>query len=123
MEEIGKILIYGDIHLSSKNYGGHRDYARESLEYFKKITEAVEKHNISCLIGTGDFTFGRFHSLEYRKAVEDELEKQFKLTNGNRYELKGNHDSATYGMTEYEYYTYKGLLKKSEKYIYWLCKY
>lgn len=110
---IAKILIYGDIHLCSKNYGGHNNYPQESLEYFSNITKTAKELGVTHIIGLGDFTFGRFNSLEYRKAVEAELIKQYELTNGNRYELKGNHDSATYGMTEYEYYVDKGLLKPS----------
>lgn len=111
--ELARVLIYGDIHLSSKNYGAHRDYAQESLECYRKVTEACEKHNVTHLIGLGDFTYGRFNTLEYRESVEYELYKQYELVNGNHYELKGNHDSASYGMTEYEYYIKKGLLKPS----------
>lgn len=110
---IAKILIYGDIHLCSKNYGGHNDYPQESLDYFRNITRTAEEMGVTHIIGTGDLTFGRFNSLEYRKDVEVELIKQYNLTHGNRYEVKGNHDSATYGMTEYEYYIDKGILKPS----------
>lgn len=110
---LATILIYGDIHLNSKNYGGHKDYANESLGYFQKITETAQEIGATHIIGLGDFTFSRFHTLEYRSKVEDELEKQYKLTNGNRFELKGNHDVAGYGMTEYEYYVEKGLLRPS----------
>lgn len=89
------------------------NYAKESLDCYRKITEAVEQHGVTHLIGLGDFTYGRFNTLEYREAVETELVKQYKLVNGNHYELKGNHDSAGYGMTEYEYYIKKGLLNPS----------
>ncbi len=109
-----KIIIYGDMHLSSKNYGAHRYYPQESLEYFTKITEMAEKERATHIIGLGDFTYGRFNNLEYRAKVEEQLEKQYKLTGGNRWELKGNHDSATYGMTEYEFYIQKGLIRKPE---------
>lgn len=109
-----KILVYGDIHLSSKDYGSHVNYPKESLHYFKEITNMVEKENCTHLIGLGDLTYYRFHNLEYRVQVEEELEKQYNLVNGNRYELKGNHDVASYGMTELEYYYQKGIIKKSE---------
>ena len=113
MAVLAKILIYGDIHLNSKNYGGHIDYATESLSYFQKITKIAEENQVTHLVGLGDFTYSRFHTLEYRKKVEEELEKQYKLTGGNRFELKGNHDIASYGMTEYEYYIEKGLIRPS----------
>lgn len=113
MAEIARIGIYGDIHLSSKNYGAHRDYANESIEYFSRITEVAKKRNLTHIIGCGDFSYGRFHSLEYRLAIEKELEEQYRITNGNRYELFGNHDVAGYGLTERDYYISKGLLKPS----------
>lgn len=112
-QDIARILIYGDIHLNSKNYGSHIDYAKESLECFRKITEVAREHKATHLIGLGDISYSRFHSLEYRSEVEKELMEQYNLVSGNRYELKGNHDSAGYGMTEYEYYIIKGLLKPS----------
>lgn len=111
---IAKILLYGDIHLNSKNYGAHKDYKNESLEMFRNITKTAEEHGVTHIIGLGDFTYGRFHTLEYRDAVEKELERQLEITNGNRWEIKGNHDTATYGMTEYEYYLKKGMFKPAE---------
>lgn len=111
---LARVLIYGDMHTSSKNYGGHRYYAEETLEYFTNITNAAEEYKATHLIGLGDFSFGRYHNLEYRLKIEEQLEKQYRLTNGRRWELKGNHDSATYGMTEYEFYVQKGLIKPAE---------
>lgn len=110
---IARVGIYGDIHLHSKNYGAHKDYAKESLDYFSKITEIAEKRGLTHLIGCGDFSFGRFHSLEYRASVEKNLQRQYDITSGNRYEIFGNHDVAGYGMTERDYYIDKGLLKPS----------
>lgn len=112
---IAKVLVYGDIHLSSKNYGSHREYPMESLTFFRNITQRAKEIRATHIIGTGDLTYGRFNTLEYRKQVEKELEEQNEITNGNRFEVEGNHDSASYGMTEYEYYIDKGLLKPSTK--------
>lgn len=114
MKELAKILIYGDIHLSDRNYGSHLSYPDESLYYFRNITKVAEEIGATHIIGLGDFTYGRFRTLEFRKEVEEELNKQNKLTNGNRYEIKGNHDSATYGMTEYEYYISCNKIKPAE---------
>ena len=113
MADLERILIYGDPHLSSKNYGAHIDYAKESLECFRKITAIARDNKATMLVGLGDFTYGRFNTLEYREAVEAELSEQYKLVNGKHYQLKGNHDSASYGMTEYEYYIKKGFFKPS----------
>lgn len=108
-----RILIYGDPHLCSKNYGAHVDYASESLNLFKKITDIAIEQQATMLVGLGDFSYGRFHTLEYREAVENELQRQYGVVQGSHYQLKGNHDKASYGMTEYEYYIKKGLLKPS----------
>lgn len=114
MKEIARVLVYGDIHLSSRNYGAHVDYPSESLHYFKKITEVAEERGATHIIGTGDLTYGRFNTLEYRDAVEKELHRQNEITEGRRYEVKGNHDVSTSGMTEFEFYVGKGLLKAAE---------
>lgn len=116
MEIIAKVGIYGDLHLNSKNYGAHRDYSKESLEYLHKITELVKENNITHLIGLGDFSFGRFHSLEYRDSVDKELTEQYRLTNGNHFELFGNHDVAGYGTVERDYYISRGLLRPSQNF-------
>lgn len=110
---LARIGIGGDSHLNSKSYGAHRDYPKESLEYFCEITKTIEELGLTHFIGAGDFTFSRFHSLEFREAVEAQLNKQMELLNGNRYEVFGNHDEAGYGMTERDYYIKKGLIKPS----------
>lgn len=110
---IAKIGAYGDPHLSSKSYGAHNDYPKESLEYFGKLTELTEELKLTHLIGSGDFSFGRFHTLEYRSEVEKNLERMYKTVNGNHYELFGNHDVAGYGKTERDFYIDKGLIKPS----------
>lgn len=110
-----RIMFSGDDHLSWKNYGGHVDYPQESLYYFKLLTMLAENYGVTYWIGLGDLTYGRFGSLEYRQEVEGELEKQRALVHGNRWIIKGNHDKASYGMTEYEYYLKKGLFRGSER--------
>lgn len=110
-----RLMISGDDHLSSKNYGGHRDYAQESLDYFIYLRKLAEQYKATHWIGLGDFSYGRFTTLEYRREVEAELDIQNKLLNGRRYVIKGNHDKASYGMTEYEYYLSRGRFKGSER--------
>lgn len=108
---LAKIGLYGDPHLSSKDYGAHKEYPRESLSYFRFITEKAIELQLTHLIGLGDLSYGKFEVLEYRDAVEEELTKQMQQVNGNAYALKGNHDESTGGMTEYEFYVKKGLIK------------
>lgn len=112
--EIARVIITGDDHLSSKNRGVHNNYPEESLNYYKYITEVIKSYGCTHCIGAGDFTYGRFHTLEYRNLVEAELERRLNLVNGNYYMIKGNHDIASYGMTEYEFYLRKGLFKPAQ---------
>lgn len=111
---IARILIGADDHVSSRNYGGHVDYPAESLHYFKLKTDLLEQFQCTHMIGTGDLSYGRITSLEYRKEINKQLARQKELTHGNRWEVKGNHDSSTAGMTEYEYYVSEGLIRPSE---------
>ena len=108
---LARVLIYGDLHLSSKAYGAHINYQTESLDILKKVADKVEELNPTFVVGLGDFTFYRFHTLEYRMAVENELTRIRNITNGNHFQLKGNHDSASYGMTEFDYYIKNGYMR------------
>lgn len=113
-KEIARILISGDTHASSKNYGSHRNYPEEPLYYMDRIIDIMTERKVTAYIGLGDLTYGRFHTLEYRQKFEEKLQRQYDITNGNRWEIKGNHDSATYGKTELEYYYDRGLIRPSE---------
>lgn len=107
-----KVMIVGDLHLSSKNYGNHINYAQETLDIFRKITAIAEENKVTHIIGLGDFTMAQIESLRYRAFIDEELEKQNKLTNGNRYEIRGNHDYSSQHITDYEYYkTFRGMLR------------
>lgn len=114
MGEIARIIIGGDSHLSSKNRGSHNDYPQESFYYYKYATDVAEYYKATHYIGLGDLTFGRFGTLEYRSMVEQEMERRKKLLNGNVWELRGNHDIATYGITEYTFYLNKKMFRGSE---------
>lgn len=95
-----RVLVYGDPHLSSKNHGSHRDYPKESLEYYKATMDFAEEIEANAVISLGDFTFGRFGDLSYRIKVEEQLER----VKGKHFMLKGNHDVMTDGITEFDYY-------------------
>lgn len=111
---IANVMISGDDHLSSSARGYHVDYSKESLYYFKLLGDLAEKEGVTHWIKAGDLTYGRFGNLEYRDAVEQEFARHNKIVNNNLWIVKGNHDSASYGMTEYEYFLKKGYFKKSE---------
>lgn len=114
VEVLAKIILSGDPHLSSKNRGAHNDYPSESLYYYNLVGNIAEQHGATHSIDLGDFSYGRFHTLEYRMKVEDELKRQLDYFKGNKWGIKGNHDSASYGKTEFEYYLSRKLFKGSE---------
>lgn len=111
---LAKILTEGDKHFSSKNYGGHKDYPKETLYYANMIKEIIKTEGITHYLNAGDFSYGRFDKLEYRAEIDKILKELNELTNGNVWFLKGNHDSASYGTTEFEYYAAAGAFKTSE---------
>ena len=82
---IANVMAYGDIHLWSKNYGAHRNYPEETLYCFEEVVKFAEEHKVTHAIHLGDFSYGRFHTLEYRLAVEDKLARLYAYTNGNSY--------------------------------------
>ena len=93
----------------------HKDYAKESLEAFaltnKKAKELKKQGRKVGIIGIGDLTFENFTSTRYRRKVEKLLEERMKITNGNFWEVKGNHDVQSNEMSEYEFYEDKGYFK------------
>lgn len=110
-----KGMIYGDLHLSSKNRGSHRSYPDESLYYFNRVTELAKKLNSEVIIGLGDLTYGDFRNLKYRSIFENMLDEQNELTKGERYEVLGNHDVVATGYSEYDFYVQRGKLKKAKR--------
>lgn len=113
-ELIAKIMIEGDKHFCSKNYGGHRDYANEVVAYDKMVLNLIEKEGITHYINCGDFSYGRFHTLEYRGIIDELLAKRKELLGNNVWFIRGNHDKESSGKTEYEYYLEKGAFRGAE---------
>lgn len=112
-----KVLIYGDIHLSTRNRARHRSYPDESLHYFEFITDQAEALGVDCIVGLGDLTYGNFVNLKYREIVEELLDRQLRQTKGRRYELQGNHDISAGGYSEYDFYTSRGKIKTAERIV------
>lgn len=113
-EVIAKILVTGDDHYCSKQYGAHKNYPAECLYYSNRITALIEERKCTHWVGLGDFSYGRFLALEFREKIEEMFKKRQELLGDNMWYIKGNHDTATYGMTEYEYYLSRKEFKGSE---------
>lgn len=117
-QETGKLLaklaVIADPHLSCKDYGQHNDYPKESFHYLQKAGDTANKLGATHIIYAGDFSYGTFTDLEFRLKVEGELKNQSRSVGGRLWFLKGNHDKASFGMTEYEFYAERGLFRPSE---------
>lgn len=111
---IARVMFSGDTHLSSKNYGGHNDYPKESLHYFTRLNEIAKENKVTHDIRLGDFSYSNFTDLQYRLNVEEQLKIANEQVKGNLYILKGNHDISSKGMTEYEFYLKRGWFKGAE---------
>lgn len=112
-----KVLVYGDIHLCTRNRAKHRSYPDESLHYFEFITEQAEALNVDAIVGLGDLSYGNFNNLKFREVVEKLLDRQEKQTQGRRYELRGNHDITGSGYSEYDFYTSRSKLKPATQLV------
>lgn len=104
---LARVMFTGDPHLSDRNYGGHVDYPGESLYYETELSSIAKERGVTHYVCLGDFSFGRFHSLEFRDKVDKLIEERTKMC--SFYMVKGNHDKMSSGMSEYEYYLKKGM--------------
>lgn len=106
------IMVTGDSHLNSENYGYHINYAEETLVYEEIINKIIDKENVNYYINGGDFVLHKDFSLAYRSKVDkilEERQKMIKNRNGKMIYLRGNHDTTGKSLTEYDYYAQRNL--------------
>lgn len=92
-----KIGFIGDLHLSDRVTGRHKDYYANCMEVLNKITEAIEAEKLTHLFLAGDIFGTHEHTLktmEARSAIFEKIAKWNTLLNGELYSIRGNHDSA-----------------------------
>ena len=63
MGDLARILVYGDLHLSSKNYGSHNNYPKETLDILRLITDKASEIQATHIVGLGDFADGSTEKL------------------------------------------------------------
>ena len=92
-----KIGFIGDLHLSDRVTGRHKDYYANCMEVLNKITEAIEAEKLTHLFLSGDIFGTHEHTLktmEARSAIFEKIAKWNTILNGELYSIRGNHDSA-----------------------------
>lgn len=110
-----KIIVFGDLHLSSTYEGQHKNYILECYENMERITEIVNSESPQGVIFTGDIigvNERNIRSREFLLHVIQFFENLNSLTNGNVYTVKGNHDAGDF--TDFDFLVGLGLLKNPE---------
>lgn len=93
----GKVLIFGDIHLTNKDIGRHKNYEKESLETITRIEKIVREEKPVAIFFLGDLIGYRDTVLQHGDFFTKVLNFFIglnKATNGRVFTVKGNHDIA-----------------------------
>lgn len=113
----GKILVFGDLHLSAKYEGTHKNYLYECYYNMDRIVEICESNNPSGIVFLGDLI-----GVSERKITDHQFlmriimffMKLNKITNGNVFSVKGNHDIGDF--SDFDMLVGMGLVK-NPKYV------
>lgn len=93
---MAKVLVVGDLHLSDKTYGRHRDYWKNCIDVCTRITNMLKEQKITHLVLAGDLIGLKVKLIKERvnlALVISILDQWNALTGGNVYAIAGNHDS------------------------------
>ena len=111
----GKILVFGDLHLSSTYEGHHKNYFSDCMDVMSRIKKRVEEEKPTAVIFLGDIVGVQERVLRDRPFLTEVI-KFFRylndLTKNNVYVVKGNHDIADY--SDFDLLVDIGLIKNPE---------
>lgn len=108
---IATIMVVGDDHLDSNNYGQHLNYPKETLFYQEQLTKIAEEEQVTHYISTGDLVMKKDFSLDYRAEIDKLLtarKNMVEARGGEMIYIRGNHDVSLHSITEYDYYANRG---------------
>lgn len=91
----GKILLFGDLHLSSTFHGKHKNYLYESYETMEKIQTIVSEEKPSAVFFAGDIIGVNERNIKDRQFLMRVVlffSSLYNITKGNVYAVRGNHD-------------------------------
>lgn len=118
----GKILIVGDLHISSTFSGQHKNYLLDCYESMDSIIETVKKEKAGAVVLLGDISGVNEKNIRDRQVLMRFimfLTTLNRMTNGNVFAVKGNHDCGDF--TDYDLVLGLGLIK-NPKYINYYAK-
>lgn len=112
---MNKVLIIGDLHISDRFSGRHKDYFENCFYCLDMIEKSIVDNNITHLICLGDWIgigLAEKNLKDRRSLLKliQVLQRWNNLLNGNVYSLRGNHDIGK-NMTDYDFFVSIGLLK------------
>lgn len=112
--EGGRILVFGDLHLSAVYQGTHKNYMLNCLKVMRRILQIVREstERVSAVFFQGDVlgvneTTIKDH--EFLEKVFQFFEALKNITGGNVYSVRGNHDVAEF--PDFQFLIARGLLK------------
>lgn len=118
----GKVHIYGDMHLSCVYQGQHKDYTAECYKNMDNILRKVRSEKASAVIFLGDIIGVNERNIKDRQFLMkvylffDTLNK---LTKGNVYGVKGNHDKGDF--SDFDFFSGISLIKNPSHVDYYGC--
>lgn len=118
----GRVLVFGDLHLSCVYEGQHREYTTECYENMNNITNKVKDQKASAVILLGDVIGVNERNIRDRQfllRVILFLKTLNELTDGNVYSVKGNHDKGDF--SDFDFFIGMGLLKNPDYVDYYRC--
>lgn len=111
----GKILIFGDLHVSSTFNGQHKNYLQDCYEALDRILSLVQKEGASAVVFLGDLSGVNEKNVRDRQVLMRYMMFLYLLnqaTNGHVYAVKGNHDCGDF--TDFDMFLGLGLIKNPE---------
>lgn len=92
----GKVLVFGDLHLSAQYKGTHNDYYQSCIKVMLRILEIVEKEgDVGAVFLLGD-VFGvkerNIRDFNFRLLVTSFFQQLNIRARGNVFSVRGNHD-------------------------------
>lgn len=111
----GKVLVFGDTHLSVKYNGKHKNYAYDCFATMDLILNHVKEEQPSAVFFLGDIigvNERNIYDHEFLMRVVMFFGSLYKLTKGNVYYVKGNHDFGDFA--DVDFLTGLGYIKNPE---------
>ena len=113
----GKILVFGDLHLSSTYEGSHKNYILDCYTTMELIVKYVKKEKPSAVFLLGDLIGVNERNIRDRQFLMRVIMffgTLYNLTKGNVYAVKGNHDIGDF--SDYDMLVGLGYIK-NPKYV------